>query len=339
MRTFVLRLAESDPLPDPRRSETRMIKDEDPGPGDAATTWSFLTDADLAARRLNLSFGGIQAIHAFHNELVTGDPNLHFLEHFRRRHLSGVPRPLCASLGSGDGNLERCLLGMNWRFESLEGLELNETLVRHATERIASMEGGDRVHYRMADLNRIELAPVSLDLAIFFHSLHHVTAVEACLSAVAAALRPGGRLLVVDYFGGNRLQRPRAILDRCDALLCLIPERLRVDLARSTRTQLVVKTRCSNLPVSHVIAADPSEAIRSEDLRRVLDSTAGLRVIEEKPLAGTLLDPLFQDIAGNFLPADPIAAQVVHIAIACERMQLAEGAVPPDYRYIVATRT
>lgn len=240
-----------------------MTKDGTPRAGDAATAWSFLTDAEQAARRQRLNFSGIDAVHAFHDELVSGDPSLHFLGHFRRRHLAGVPRPRAASLGAGEGHLERALLGMGWRFEALVGMELNEALVRHAAERVRELPGGEAVSYRVADLNRLELPKASLDLAIFFHSLHHVSAVEACLATVSRALRPGGRLLVIDYFGPDRLQRPRSTLDRCDALLSLIPERLRVDLARSTRKQAVVKTRCANIPVAQVIAMDPSEAVRS----------------------------------------------------------------------------
>ena len=305
---------------------------------DARTAWTFLTDEEQSARRLRTNFSWIDAVHAFHNQLVTGDPTLHFLEYFRRRHLPPDSRPVAASFGCGEGHLERTLLGLGWRFEALTGLELNPVLVEHAQAKVAALEGGDRLRYQVADLNHPSLEPASLDLGIFFHSLHHVESVETCLADVSLALRPGGTLLVIDYFGGNRLQRSTAHLSICDLYLRRIPEPYRVDLRRSSRNEVVLKERCSNTPVDQVIASDPSEAIRSEDLAMALRSTTGLVVVEERPLGGTLLDPLFDGIAGNFVQSDPVAQACVQMAIAGEASLIASAALEPDYRYVVLRR-
>jgi SAM-dependent methyltransferase len=305
---------------------------------DARAAWTFLTDEEQAARRLRTNFSWIDAVHAFHNQLVTGDPTLHFLEHFRRRHIPPNSRPVAASFGCGEGNLERTLLRLGWHFESLTGLELNPALVEHAQGKVVALEGGDRVRYQVADLNHLALEPASLDLGIFFHSLHHVERVEPCLGEVSLALRPGGTLLVIDYFGGNRLQRSTAHLGICDLYLRRIPEPYRVDLSQSSRSEVVLKERCTNTPVDQVIAGDPSEAIRSQDLAIALRSTPGLVVVEERPLGGTLLDPLFDRIAGNFLPSDAFAQACVQIAMAGEESLIASGALEPDYRYMVLQR-
>lgn len=300
--------------------------------------WSFLTDAELAERRLQRSFSSIAEVHRFHNRLVSGDPEKHFLAHFREAYLE-QDRPIDAvSLGCGDGHLERTLLGSGWRFQSLVGLELNPHLVAFARERVASLEGGRAVAYRQADLNRLTLERSSLDLAIFFHSLHHVAKVEACLDAVARALRPGGKLLVVDYFGRNRLQRTRTHLALCDALLSHLPPAYRVDLSRSAGGQVVLKERCENTPLETVVREDPSEAIRSEDLERCLRRTRRLELREEKPLGGTYLEPLFADIAGNFRAGDEVALAHVRGAIAAEEALLRAKALPSDFRFMVLER-
>jgi SAM-dependent methyltransferase len=134
---------------------------------------------------------------------------------------------MAASFGCGEGHLERTLLALGWRFESLKGLELNPALVAHAQAKVATLEGGDAVRYQVADLNHLSLDHASLDLGIFFHSLHHVERVEACLSEMSRALRSGGTLLVVDYFGGNRLQRTARLLAFCDLFLRRIPDQYR----------------------------------------------------------------------------------------------------------------
>lgn len=304
----------------------------------AQDAWSFLTDAELSERRLRRSFSSIPEVHRFHNRLVSGDPEKHFLEHFRETHLE-EDRPLDAvSLGCGDGHVERTLVGFGWRFRSLAGLELNPHLVAFARERMAPLPGGRAVTYRQADLNRLSLARGSVDLAIFFHSLHHVAEVEACLDEVARALRPGGKLLVVDYFGKNRLQRTRAHLDLCDTILSHIPAPYRVDLSRSAPGQLVLKERCQNQPREAVIHDDPSEAVRSEELERCLLRTRRLALREEKPLGGTFLDPLLVDIAGNFRADDPVAVAHVRGAIAAEEALLRARVLPSDYRYLVLER-
>ncbi|HVP62315.1 MAG TPA: class I SAM-dependent methyltransferase, partial [Myxococcaceae bacterium] len=305
---------------------------------DARTAWTFLTDEEQSARRLRTNFSWIDAVHGFHNQLVTGDPALHFLEHFRRRHLPPDSRPVAASFGCGEGHLERALLGLGWRFEALTGMELNPALVEHAQAKVAALEGGDRVRYQVADLNHLSLEPASLDLGMFFHSLHHVEGLEACLAEVSLALRHGGALLVIDYFGGNRLQRGMAHLSICDLYLRRIPEPYRVDLTRSSRNEVVLKERCTNTPVDQVIASDPSEAIRSEELAMALRSTPGLVVVEERPLGGTLLDPLFDRIAGNFVQSDPVAQACVQMAMAGEESLIASLALEPDYRYVVLRR-
>lgn len=305
---------------------------------DARSAWTFLTDEEQAARRLRANFSVIDAVHAFHNQLVSGDPGVGYLEYFRNRHLGSGARPAAASFGCGEGHLERTLLGLGWRFQSLLGLELNPSLVAHAQTKVADHDGGDRVHYQVADLDRPSLDPASLDLGIFFHSLHHVSRVEDCLSAVSRALRPGGTLLVVDYFGGNRLQRSPAHLALCDLYLRRIPERYRIDLTASKGVQVVLKERCTNMPVEQVIANDPSEAIRSEELGALLAAAPMLEVVEERPLGGTLLDPLLDRIAGNFAPSDAEAQSIVQMAMAGEESLLRAGALQPDYRYVVLKR-
>lgn len=302
----------------------------------ARESWTFMTDEELRARRLRRSFSSLPEVHRFHNQLVTGDPDRHFLAYFRARHLPDAPID-AASLGSGDGHLERTFLAQRWPLRSLVGLELNPALVRHAQERIATLPGGAAVRYREADLNELRLERASLDLAVFFHSLHHVRALEACLAAVARALRPGGKLLVVDYFGGNRLQRTPLQLALCDTLLGRLPPRYRVDLGRSTPAAPVLKERCVNLDPAGVARDDPSEAVRSEDIARCLARERRLVTLEEKPLGGTLLEPLLQDIAGNLAPDDEVGLAYLRGAIAAEEALLRAG-LPSDYRFVVLER-
>lgn len=301
----------------------------------ARKAWSFYSDTEKAERHLQKNFSSIGDVHAFHNHLVTGTATQHYLEYFHARHIGDLRSIDAVSLGCGNGHLERTLLGFGWRLSTLLGLELNPNLVEYAQSEVAKLPQGRAVTYRVADLNRLSLEPSSVDLAVFFHSLHHVESLETCLAEVTRALRVGGTLLVVDYFGGNRLQRSDEHLALCDLFLRRIPEVYRIDLSRSSGSEVVVKERCENVPVEQVIQFDPSEAVRSEEIEAALRGIRQLVVAEEKPTGGTILDPLLMNIAGNFRPEDQTAMAHVHMAMSGEEALLRSHAIRSDYRFMV----
>lgn len=301
----------------------------------ARDAWSFLTDAELRERNLQVGFGSLPGVHSFHNHLVTGHAALGYLDYFHSKYIGNGRAVDALSFGCGDGHLERTMLGLGWKFSSLVGLELNPALVEFAQAQVAMLPGTAAVMYRTADLNRLSLKASSVDLGVFFHSLHHVEALRACLAEVSRALRPGGTLLVVDYLGPNRLQRTEEHLSLCDVFLARIPEAYRLDLFRSKRDEIVLKLRCENLPTEQVIRNDPSEAVRSEDIEASLHATANLELVEEKPLGGTLLDPLFLGIAGNFRSSDETALAYVHMAMSAEEALLQSGTLRSHYRFMV----
>jgi len=67
--------------------------------------------------------------------------------------------------------------------------------------RIARSRSGERssVEYRAADLSECSLPPASLDCVAAIATLHHLPMPQA-LEKLAAALRPGGVLLVLDLY-------------------------------------------------------------------------------------------------------------------------------------------
>ena len=301
----------------------------------AKSAFTYMSDAELRERHLRANFSSIPEVHRFHNHLVSGDASRFYLDYFRAKYF-GDGRPVDAlSLGSGNGHLERTLLGSGWRFASLVGLELNPTLAEFAQAEVAALPGASAVRYRTADLNRLSLEPSTADLAIFFHSLHHVEALQSCLLEVTKALRPGGILLVVDYFGPNRIQRSDELLALCDLFLRRMPETYRIDVAHSTSKNIVIKERCEKPSADEVARNDPSEAVHSEEIEATLRANASLELLEEKPLGGTFLEPLFENIAGNFKADDETAMAYVHMAIAAEEALLRSRAVRSYFRFMV----
>jgi len=295
--------------------------------------WSFLADADAVANREKISFSGLSLVHQFHNYLVCGDPGKHFLRYFGEKYI-GESAPDIASLGCGNGHLERVLAtdpNASVNYNSIDGYELNPELVKYATDEAAKLDL-DRVRYHELDLNHPVLGSARYDIAIFFHSLHHVAELETCLDAVDAALKDDGLLLLVDFVGATRFQWPEKQRFYVELLLALIADDLKVDL-RHSGEEPKLKLAPDYPTAEQVAEADPSEAVRSGEIMEVLRSR--FRVIEQKPMCGTLLSLVLEGIAGNFDESDPHIQSLILSLAHFEETLINEGVLSTDYVFAV----
>jgi 2-polyprenyl-3-methyl-5-hydroxy-6-metoxy-1,4-benzoquinol methylase len=90
-----------------------------------------------------------------------------------------------------------------------------------------------------------------------------------------------------------------------------------------------------NFPsVNDVIAADPSESIRSEEIIDVLHRD--FEIIEKKDWGGNLLQFLLADIAGNFSSEDQNSGAFLKMIINIEDTFIQCGEFESDFAYIVA---
>jgi SAM-dependent methyltransferase len=88
-------------------------------------------------------------------------------------------------VGCGRGDLAAALLARGWRMTGVEPSPSACTL--------ASMRG---IEVRQGTVTSVELEPAAYQVAIFRHSLEHTTDPVAALRRVAAALVPGGLVLI-----------------------------------------------------------------------------------------------------------------------------------------------
>lgn len=86
--------------------------------------------------------------------------------------------------------------------------------------------------------------------------------------------------------------------------------------------------------VSDVIAADPSEAVRSDEILDVV--SRHFRIIERKDFGGTLLQFLLDGISVNFDDNDPQAKLLLDLLFQIEDTLLAVGDLQSDFVYLVA---
>jgi SAM-dependent methyltransferase len=93
-------------------------------------------------------------------------------------------------LGCGPGELVRYLGGARYL-----GIDMSEAYIARA-----SRVYGHRAEFRVRDVTALEDDLGGFDIAVAFGLVHHLdnAGAERLLSAAAAALRPGGRLVTVD---------------------------------------------------------------------------------------------------------------------------------------------
>lgn len=110
----------------------------------------------------------------------------------------------------------------------------------------------------------------------------------------------------------------------------------RLQMYKSQKGHQVSEKKLVNFPTARdVIAADPSEAVRSDEIIEVLQQD--FEIIEKKDWGGNLLQFLLADIAGNFVDEKNEHAQAyLRMLINIEETFLQSGEFESDFTYIVA---
>jgi SAM-dependent methyltransferase len=141
------------------------------------------------------------------------------------------------------------------------------------------------------DFNRLELEPRSFDLVVGLGSIHHVEALEAFWEAVRGALRPGGAVLAQEYVGPNRLQWTEAQVREGSRVLAeMIPE-----------VHKPAHRAVAPVPLEEILAADPSEAVRSRDIVPTCEA-GGFSLEGYVGVGCSLLQPVLMDQVHTYDP-------------------------------------
>ena len=99
-----------------------------------------------------------------------------------------------ADLGAGEGTLSQFLAQ---RARQVIAVDLSPKMVEYGQE-LAKKNGLDNLEYREGDIESPPIKARTLDLAILSQALHHAEHPQKALDAAFKALKPGGRLIVLD---------------------------------------------------------------------------------------------------------------------------------------------
>jgi len=99
-----------------------------------------------------------------------------------------------ADLGAGEGTLSQLLAQ---RADKVIAVDLSPKMVEFGAG-LARRHGLENLEFRVGDIEDPPLEPGSLDMAFLSQALHHAEHPPRALEAAFRALKPGGRLVVLD---------------------------------------------------------------------------------------------------------------------------------------------
>lgn len=266
-------------------------------------------------------------------EHLFGSSQTGFIDHIRQQ-LPELGQSHVLSLCCGDGSFE-CALVEQGVFGRVTGMDISPARVAAGNARIAAsaMPCGqplaERVQLRCADVNQADYGQGAYDVVLAKSSLHHIENLEHAFGQIHRCLKPGGKLVSIDFFGPTRFQWT-------DTQLALrswfwrqrVPAALRHDDSGQPIPEI---TRPS---VQSMVEMDPSEAVRSGELYALLLEHFELQ--SDLALGGALLNLLlYGDIVNRFDPANPVHNAVIHEAVDWERQLMAQGMLPSDFRLVI----
>jgi SAM-dependent methyltransferase len=282
---------------------------------------SWVSGVESGERRGWLDWELIEVEHI--RPQVSGDRDVYYLEHFVATHLATLPCERALSLGCGGGNLERALLAMGAARE-IDAYDASPESIRLARELARAAGLDERIHYHLADLNRVELPPAAYDYAVAKMALHHFERLEHVYEQVARALKPGGLFMFNEFVGPSRFQWTDLQLQLANQLLELIPaaQRRRAPLPRFERPS-----------VRDVVEDDPTEAVRSAEILPLAERW--FEIVEIRPYGGTLLNLLLTQMMPTFDLEDETEVAFLRLLFLFERTLVARRVVPSDFAYVV----
>ncbi|MFL6248176.1 MAG: class I SAM-dependent methyltransferase [Thermoanaerobaculia bacterium] len=281
------------------------------------TVWN---DATYTERLAHANWMANTAVLMHLNERATGDPARDWLSSWAHRWFVGRDLRVLV-LGCGEGWLERAVA--RWPFVvRIDAVDFAEEAVARARE---LGRGIAKIEYGVVDLNRDELPRDAYDVVVAHSVLHHVENLEHAYAQIERCMRPDATLIINEYVGPNRFQYSDDVSSAINALLRALPEELRRPYESRARPT-----------VEEMIANDPTEAVRAEELIAFTERIFEVR--ERKNIGGTILQHLLYDIVQNFRFEVPRERSLLQMLCVIEAMLVDSGRVPCDFVLMAARK-
>lgn len=229
------------------------------------------------------------------NLLISGDYKTNYYDYFIKTYLSNKTKIVALSLGCGTGHRE-----LRWassgKFERIDAIDLSSQRINYAHQKSIDAGFSNIINFEVQDFLSLPETN-TYDLILCEQSLHHFYPMKNVVEKLFRLVKNEGLLLVNEYVGPNRFQWTNEQLYYTNKLLQEIPVKYR----RFYKSGLI-KKKVYKPGLLRMILSDYSEAVESENILPFLQKT--FSELELKAYGGTILHPLFNGIAHNFLTPD-----------------------------------
>lgn len=307
----------------------RVVLASDQAARRARAWFSGASDLDLEAAHWGepagngLTWQDHPMVRAYINQRVSGDSAVNWVDAFARDFGVGFERGL--NLGCGAGDLEAHALSIGLCREFLS-IDISEAALDKARHRLP-----DRVSFLCSDINRVELAPASFDVAFAASSLHHFHDLPGVFDQVRSALRPGGYFVFDEFVGPSLFQWRDRQLEVINMVLAALPRRLRRD-----RRGIFSKDRVYRRPLDGTSLDSPFEAVRSEEIMPLVAER--FEIVRRRDYGGAILHQLLDGIAGNFVAGNTDDDDLIQRLTEMEMGLEARSEIASDFTSVVARR-
>ncbi|HRK73074.1 MAG TPA: class I SAM-dependent methyltransferase [Rhodothermales bacterium] len=272
----------------------------------------------------------IPAIQKRLNQLASGDAQTDHRTFTAQTFLkNGGLRGLSMGCGAGQKEIQWMQTG---QFDQLEAFDLSPQRILAAKE--AAQQAGMTEHltFFVSDATSFHPDPATYDVLIAEASLHHFHSLETLIPRMIHWLKPSGILILHEYVGPARFQWSYSQMAAADALLAQLPSSYRTRWnGRGVKTK---HHRPGWLPMW---LNDPSEAVMSDRVMPLLHQHLAPTLI--RPLGGTVLHLLFDEIAHHFLQPDETATAFLELAFNTEDHLIAAYSLSSDFVFAIFHRS
>jgi ubiquinone/menaquinone biosynthesis C-methylase UbiE len=260
------------------------------------------------------------------NLLISGNHKIEYTEYFTQSFLLNKEKLKALSLGCGTGHRELKWAASN-KFKRIDAIDLSPTRIEYAKRQSDIAGYSDIIFYEVKDFDQIENKE-QYDIIFCEQSLHHFSPMQGAVEKINRLLTASGLLLVNEYVGPNRFQWTKEQLIETNKLLNTIPEKYRTFF-----NSRIIKNKVYRPGLIRMILNDQSEAGESEYILPNLNNYFSL--IEIREYGGTILHPLFNGIAHNFLNSEKETKNLLQKCFAFEDELLDAKVIKSDFIFAV----
>jgi len=234
------------------------------------------------------------------------------------------------SLGCGDGTLERHAIQMNI-CRKMDSFDISPVSVAIANKKNEEYGMSDRIRCNTGDLNSIVLEQGKYDVVFSSMALHHVSNLGHLFSQIKKSLRGGGFLIANEYVGPSQFQWNEKQVSIINDLLAILPKDLTID------TGTGIPKECFVGPSKEYMnATDPSEAIRSEEILKIVSDY--FDIVEQIDFGGNILHMLLNGIIANFDEEKEYDVSLLKLLAYIDALLVSEKIMPSDFAVVVARK-